>query len=80
MRNIHFQTKEGHKVYFNENGDPAAKYEIINWQPKDNNLIDFVSVGLYDASLTADKQLNLQNRSLIWAQRSLQVKAMRISC
>ncbi|XP_031696220.1 extracellular calcium-sensing receptor-like, partial [Anarrhichthys ocellatus] len=33
----------------------------------------FVTVGLHDASLPADKQLNLQNKSLIWAQNSQQV-------
>lgn len=60
-------------MYFNENGDPAAKYEIINWQPTENGVVDFVAVGLYDASLPADKQLNLQNKSLIWAQNSRQV-------
>ena len=39
---------------FNENGDPAAKYEIINWQPTENGIVDFVTVGLYDVSLPAD--------------------------
>ncbi|XP_069003433.1 extracellular calcium-sensing receptor-like [Embiotoca jacksoni] len=73
IKSVHFQTKEGDEVYFNENGDPAAKYEIINWQPRTNDLVDFVTVGLYDASLPADKQLNLQNKSLIWAQKSQQV-------
>ncbi|XP_069004367.1 extracellular calcium-sensing receptor-like [Embiotoca jacksoni] len=73
IKSVHFQTKEGDEVYFNENGDPAAKYEIINWQPRTNELVDFVTVGLYDASLPADKQLNLQNKSLIWAQKSQQV-------
>ncbi|XP_069569036.1 extracellular calcium-sensing receptor-like [Brachyistius frenatus] len=73
IKSVHFQTKEGDEVYFNENGDPAAKYEIINWQPGTNELVDFVTVGLYDASLPADKQLNLQNKSLIWAQKSQQV-------
>ncbi|XP_038548412.1 extracellular calcium-sensing receptor-like [Micropterus salmoides] len=73
IRKIHFKTKEGDEVYFNENGDPAAKYEIINWQPTKNGTVDFVSVGLYHASLPADKQLNLQNKSLIWAKNSKQV-------
>uniref|UniRef100_UPI0009B343C2 extracellular calcium-sensing receptor-like n=1 Tax=Monopterus albus TaxID=43700 RepID=UPI0009B343C2 len=73
IRNINFKTKEGDEVYFNENGDPAAKYEIINWQPTENGILDFVTVGLYDASLPAGKQLSLQLESFIWAQNSKQV-------
>uniref|UniRef100_A0A3B3WI29 G-protein coupled receptors family 3 profile domain-containing protein n=1 Tax=Poecilia mexicana TaxID=48701 RepID=A0A3B3WI29_9TELE len=42
--NIHFKTKEGEEVYFNENGDPAAKYEVINWQPRENGIVDFITV------------------------------------
>uniref|UniRef100_A0A671U7X1 G-protein coupled receptors family 3 profile domain-containing protein n=1 Tax=Sparus aurata TaxID=8175 RepID=A0A671U7X1_SPAAU len=57
IRKIRFTTKEGDEVYFDENGDPAAKYEIINWQPRENGIVDFVAVGLYDASLPADKHL-----------------------
>uniref|UniRef100_A0A7N8WR53 Extracellular calcium-sensing receptor-like n=1 Tax=Mastacembelus armatus TaxID=205130 RepID=A0A7N8WR53_9TELE len=57
--------KEGDEVYFNQNGEPPAKYEIINWQPTENGIVDFVTVGLYDASLPADKQLKLQNNSLV---------------
>uniref|UniRef100_A0A3Q1IW18 G-protein coupled receptors family 3 profile domain-containing protein n=1 Tax=Anabas testudineus TaxID=64144 RepID=A0A3Q1IW18_ANATE len=57
IRKIHFKTKEGDEVYFNENGDPPAKYDIIHWQPIGNGVVDFVTVGLYDASLPADKQL-----------------------
>ncbi|XP_045928761.1 extracellular calcium-sensing receptor-like [Micropterus dolomieu] len=73
IRKIQFKTKEGDEVYFNENGDPAAKYEIINWQPKENGIVDFVTVGFHDASLPADKQLNLRNKSIIWAQNSKHV-------
>uniref|UniRef100_A0A8C5FM75 G-protein coupled receptors family 3 profile domain-containing protein n=1 Tax=Gadus morhua TaxID=8049 RepID=A0A8C5FM75_GADMO len=50
IKNIHFKTKEGEEVYFNENGDPAAKYDIINWQPKKDGSVEFVTIGLYDAS------------------------------
>ncbi|KAM8769877.1 extracellular calcium-sensing receptor-like [Acanthopagrus schlegelii] len=73
LKEVNFKTKEGDEVYFNENGDPAAKYEIINWQPTENGIVDFVTVGLHDASLPADKQLKLQSQSLIWAQNSQQV-------
>uniref|UniRef100_A0A4W6C8H0 G-protein coupled receptors family 3 profile domain-containing protein n=2 Tax=Lates calcarifer TaxID=8187 RepID=A0A4W6C8H0_LATCA len=73
IKKIQFKTKDGDEVYFNEDGDPAAKYEIINWQPTQNDIVDFVTVGLHDASLPADKQLNLHNKSLIWAKNSKQV-------
>ncbi|XP_034723623.1 extracellular calcium-sensing receptor-like [Etheostoma cragini] len=73
IKKIKFTTKEEEDVYFNENGDPAAKYEIINWQPTGHGIVDFVTVGLYDASLPADKQMNLLNKSLIWAKNSQQV-------
>ncbi|KAK7905208.1 hypothetical protein WMY93_017815 [Mugilogobius chulae] len=72
LKNIHFQTKEGEDVYFNENGDPAAKYEIINWQPTVQGTVDFVTVGLYDASLPANQQLKLQKTSITWTQNSKQ--------
>uniref|UniRef100_A0A3B3Y534 G-protein coupled receptors family 3 profile domain-containing protein n=1 Tax=Poecilia mexicana TaxID=48701 RepID=A0A3B3Y534_9TELE len=72
-REIHFKTKEGEEVYFNENGDPAAKYEVINWQPRENGIVDFITVGVYDASLPFDEQLKLQNRSILWSQGSNQV-------
>uniref|UniRef100_A0A096LV77 Extracellular calcium-sensing receptor-like n=1 Tax=Poecilia formosa TaxID=48698 RepID=A0A096LV77_POEFO len=73
LKTINFKTKEGDEVYFNENGDPTATYEIINWQPGENGMVDFVTVGLYDASLPADKKLNLTNNALIWTQNSMEV-------
>ncbi|XP_030600251.1 extracellular calcium-sensing receptor-like [Archocentrus centrarchus] len=73
IRNIYFKTKEGDEVYFDENGDPAAKYEIINWQPRENSIVEFVTVGLYDTSLAPEKQLNLKSKSIIWMRNSQQV-------
>uniref|UniRef100_A0A3P9AYH9 Extracellular calcium-sensing receptor-like n=2 Tax=Maylandia zebra TaxID=106582 RepID=A0A3P9AYH9_9CICH len=73
IRKIHFTTKEGDEVHFDENGDPAAKYDIINWQSRENSVVEFVTVGLYNPSLVQEKQLNLQNKYLIWARNSKQV-------
>ena len=74
IKNIHFKTKEGEEVYFNEYGDPAAKYDIINWQPKKDGSVEFVTIGLYDASLPEDKQLNLDNKTFNWANNSKKVQ------
>ena len=76
MKQIRFKTKEGEEVYFNENGDPAAKYDIINWQPKKDGSVEFVTIGLYDASRPEDKQLHLDNLTLSWANNSKQVKQL----
>ncbi|XP_067364245.1 extracellular calcium-sensing receptor-like [Channa argus] len=73
IKKNNFKTKEGDDVYFNDNGDPPARYEIINWQPGVDGIVDFVTVGLYDATLPVDKQLSLHNKSLIWAKNSKQV-------
>ncbi|CAL8374041.1 unnamed protein product [Gadus morhua 'NCC'] len=73
IKKINFKTKEGEEVYFNENGDPAAKYDIINWQPKKDGSVEFVTIGLYDASLPEDKQLNLDNKTFNWANNSKKV-------
>uniref|UniRef100_A0A8C4X5F9 Olfactory receptor C family, j1 n=1 Tax=Erpetoichthys calabaricus TaxID=27687 RepID=A0A8C4X5F9_ERPCA len=51
MKNVNFTTKYGEKVYFDENGDPIARYDLVNWQLSKEGTIQFVTVGLYDASL-----------------------------
>ncbi|XP_038149419.1 extracellular calcium-sensing receptor-like isoform X2 [Cyprinodon tularosa] len=73
LRKINFKTKEGDEVYFNKYGDPAASYEIINWQPGENKTVDFVTVGIYDATLPAGKRLSWRNQTLIWAKNSKKV-------
>uniref|UniRef100_A0AAR2K9R2 G-protein coupled receptors family 3 profile domain-containing protein n=1 Tax=Pygocentrus nattereri TaxID=42514 RepID=A0AAR2K9R2_PYGNA len=32
LKRVRFKTKEGEEVYFDKNGDPVAKYELLNWQ------------------------------------------------
>uniref|UniRef100_A0AAY4DRR8 G-protein coupled receptors family 3 profile domain-containing protein n=1 Tax=Denticeps clupeoides TaxID=299321 RepID=A0AAY4DRR8_9TELE len=67
LKKVRFRTKEGEEVYFDANGDPAAKYEIINWQPHKEGHIEFITVGLYDTSLPMNSQLTFNEHSIEWA-------------
>ncbi|KAK2847794.1 hypothetical protein Q7C36_009476 [Tachysurus vachellii] len=73
LKKIRFKTKEGENVYFDENGDPPAKYEIINWQKTKENQYEFVTVGLYDSSVPAQDRLAVNMSSIVWAQNTNQV-------
>ncbi|CAG6001841.1 unnamed protein product, partial [Menidia menidia] len=44
----------GEKVNFDQNGDPIAYYDLMNWQKRPDGSLHLVKVGFYDASLPAD--------------------------
>ncbi|KAG2462629.1 CASR protein, partial [Polypterus senegalus] len=67
LKNVNFTTVYGDNVYFDANGDPEPKYEVVNWQPGDGGLIKFVTVGFYDSSLSDEKKIQMKNVSIVWA-------------
>lgn len=77
LKKVSFKTKEGENVYFDENGDPPAKYEIINWQKSKDHQYEFVTVGLYDSSMSTQERLTVNMASIIWAQNTNQVSINR---
>ncbi|XP_046720733.1 extracellular calcium-sensing receptor-like [Silurus meridionalis] len=73
LKKLRFTTANGEDVYFDENGDPAARYELLNWQKgKDGNVV-FVKVGFYDSSLQKHNQLSFNNISITWAHNKSEV-------
>lgn len=73
---MHFKTKEGEEVFFDKNGDPAAKYDIINWHVSEEH--KFVTVGLYDSSITGHDRLVVNMTSIVWAQNTNQVSTSEV--
>ncbi|XP_060734690.1 extracellular calcium-sensing receptor-like [Tachysurus vachellii] len=73
LKKIRFMTTTGEDVFFDENGDPAARYDVLNWQQGNDSKTVFVKVGFYDASLQTHLQLSINNNSIVWAHNKPQV-------
>ncbi|KAM9359524.1 extracellular calcium-sensing receptor-like [Symphorus nematophorus] len=71
LKKVNF-TQNGYDVSFDANGDPVAKYELVNWQKSESGSIELVTVGHYDASLPVGQEFRI-NRNLTWMEGSKQV-------
>lgn len=67
LKTVNFTTKTGERVYFDNNGNPSARYELVNWQLDNEHITKFVTIGYYDASLLAGQQFAMNKVSIVWA-------------
>ncbi|XP_030256091.1 extracellular calcium-sensing receptor-like [Sparus aurata] len=65
-------SQNGYDVSFDANGDPVARYELVNWQKSDSGNIEMVTVGHYDASLPTGQEFRII-RNLTWVEGLTQV-------
>ncbi|XP_015216154.2 extracellular calcium-sensing receptor-like [Lepisosteus oculatus] len=66
LTNVNFTTRDGEKIYFDKNGDPAARYTLINWQPNREGITIFQTIGLYDGSLPEGQQFIMNDIRPVW--------------
>ncbi|XP_073350191.1 extracellular calcium-sensing receptor-like [Pagrus major] len=71
LKKVNF-SRNGYDVSFDANGDPVARYELVNWQKSESGSIEMVTVGHYDASLPGGQEFHI-NRNLTWLEGGTQV-------
>lgn len=77
---VNFTTKIGQTVFFDELGDPVARYALVNWQKDQNGYIVFETIGYYDASRPEGQQFEMKGDvEAIWAGENLEVSLCRQS-
>uniref|UniRef100_A0A8C6NI77 Olfactory receptor C family, n1 n=1 Tax=Nothobranchius furzeri TaxID=105023 RepID=A0A8C6NI77_NOTFU len=55
----------GDYVFFDENGDPPASYDIINWQ-LENGQVRHVTLGHFASSANGEYRLSIQEERIVW--------------
>ncbi|XP_030008344.1 extracellular calcium-sensing receptor-like [Sphaeramia orbicularis] len=67
IKQVDYLNSFGDEIKFDENGDPAAMYDLVNWQLNSNEEVEFVTIGKFDEITTAGKQkLQIQARNIVW--------------
>lgn len=67
LKCINVTTKNGARVFFDENGDSIAKYDLVNWQMKEDGSADIFIIGQFDNSSPEGKKLKLKEYAkIVW--------------
>ncbi|CAL8373993.1 unnamed protein product [Gadus morhua 'NCC'] len=65
MKNTKFSIL-GEKVDFDRNGDPIASYDLMNWRREQDGSLRLLKVGFYDASLSPELSLVVNESAIQW--------------
>uniref|UniRef100_A0A8C5AAA2 G-protein coupled receptors family 3 profile domain-containing protein n=1 Tax=Gadus morhua TaxID=8049 RepID=A0A8C5AAA2_GADMO len=71
LKLVDFTVLNGYKVSFDENGDTAAQYDLLNWQYKEGGSVNVITIGQYDSSLPEGHRFRFTpNTTIVWALNS----------
>ncbi|XP_066485829.1 vomeronasal type-2 receptor 26-like [Tiliqua scincoides] len=66
LRSISFNNSDGDPVFFNENGELAAGYDIINWITFPNQSFLQVKIGWMDPQALQGKEFTINEKVITW--------------
>ncbi|XP_029435580.1 extracellular calcium-sensing receptor-like [Rhinatrema bivittatum] len=73
MKKVHFVNKMGEEIYFDNNGDSPAVYDIVNWQPSPDGSIQAVKVGSFDSRAPKGQELSINMSAIRWNTQHTEV-------
>ncbi|XP_026142656.1 extracellular calcium-sensing receptor-like [Carassius auratus] len=79
LQSINFTTPGGENVFFDNNGDSPARYELINLQSVNKGKIKVETIGYYDASLPKGQRFSMNNVQVVWREGSHLVPVSKCS-
>lgn len=75
IKHVNFTTREGSKVYFDENGEAVAQYDLVNWQMREDGSVEIAKIGRFDTSFPGETKLRLEgSTNIVWGGNSKEVQ------
>ncbi|XP_016104779.1 extracellular calcium-sensing receptor [Sinocyclocheilus grahami] len=68
LQSINFTTAGRENVFFDNNGDSPARYELINLQSVNKGKMKVETIGYYDASLPKGQRFSMNNVQVVWRE------------
>ncbi|KAL3991806.1 olfactory receptor [Sarotherodon galilaeus] len=65
LQRVNFTNQFGDEVFFDENGDPPASYDFINWQLI-NGKVQHVTLGHLSFAANGDYKLSIEDEKIVW--------------
>ncbi|XP_061447530.1 vomeronasal type-2 receptor 116-like [Rhineura floridana] len=66
LKHIHFNNTAGEEIFFDQNGELATRYDIINIVTFPNASIRKVSIGRMDPQAPEGKQFTINGSAIVW--------------
>uniref|UniRef100_A0A667Z0Y8 Olfactory receptor C family, n1 n=1 Tax=Myripristis murdjan TaxID=586833 RepID=A0A667Z0Y8_9TELE len=76
---VHFTNQFGETVFFDQNGDPPASYDIINWQLRDGQ-VQHVTVGHFASAANREYELSIQEEKIVWRTGKMVITVPQSVC
>ncbi|XP_069465138.1 extracellular calcium-sensing receptor-like [Ambystoma mexicanum] len=73
VKHVHFKNSLGDEMYFDDNGDPPALYDVVNWQSEEDGTIHYVNVGSFDSRSPQGQELLINISAVQWNTHSTEV-------
>ncbi|XP_075434372.1 extracellular calcium-sensing receptor-like [Ascaphus truei] len=73
VKKVRMRTGSGRELFFNENGDPPAVYDIVNWQLSPEGGIKQVKVGSYDTGAPIGQVFTINASVVHWVSGGKEV-------
>ncbi|PIO34252.1 hypothetical protein AB205_0181330, partial [Aquarana catesbeiana] len=67
MKKVRYKRSNGRELYFDENGDPPAAYDIVNWQLSPEGKIQQVKIGSYDTAAPPGEIFAINTSAIVWS-------------